>query len=507
MSPEENVLTQEEIEHGLQMMTWQGINAQVKISLTESVFLVGFALALNAPNTLIGVLAAIPFIAQLLQIPSVYLIHRAGKRKNFNIITQIGNRFAIYGMAIIPFIAGIELSLILLVVFVAIQAIFNGIGSPSWNSWLRDLVPQDRLGKFFSVRMALTGIVAIVVSLIGGQFIGQWNTIYGSGSTGGYSILFFFAFVFGMIAVYFTFATPEPKMVIPERHVRFPELVAKPFQDENFRKLMWFSAAWTFSTALASPFFTVYLLSDLHLGLPIVTILISLTSLVSIIFFRFWGRLSDRFSNKSILQVSSPLYILGTVLWTFAPVASVYAVLIPLLILIHLLTGFAAAGVNLASANIGLKLSPKGESTAYLAARGSVVAVAGTGAPLIGGVLGDVLKKYTLSLTIIEDPNGVYPLYSIAGFSFVFLLSAIVGLYALHKLSLVKETGEVDEKIVIDAIVAETRRNVRTLSTVDGLRQTFHIPVSEREGAPKQKRKKKTPIRSTEDETKREKTS
>ena len=504
MSSEDSVLTEEEIEHGLQMMTWQGITSQVRITLTESVFLVGFALALNAPNTLIGILAAIPFIAQLLQIPSVYLIHKAGKRKNFNIVTQIGNRFAIYAMAIIPFISTGEIGLLLLVAFVAVQAVFNGLGSPSWNSWLRDLVPQDRLGGFFSVRMALTGVVAIVVSLIGGQFIGQWDEIHGLQAIEGYSVLFFIAFVFGMVAVYFTMATPEPKMRIPERQTKFTDLVAKPFQDDNFRKLMWFSAAWTFSTTLAAPFFTVYLLSELNLGLPIVTVLISLTSLVSIIFFRFWGRLSDRFSNKSILQVSAPLFIIGTIMWTFTPVARLYSLLIPLLIIIHLITGFAAAGVNLASANIGLKLSPKGESTAYLAARGSVVALAGTGAPLIGGALGDILKRYTLSLTIIEDPNGVYPLYSIAGFSFVFLLSAVFGLYALHKLSLVKETGEVEEKIVIDAIVAETRRNVRTLSTIDGLRSTFHIPVSEREGSNKRRKRRNTIRKMDEDDNKKE---
>ena len=491
MNSEDGMLTKEQIEQGLQMMTWQGIATQVRLTLTESVFLVGFALALGAPNTLIGILAAIPFIAQLLQIPSVYLIHRAGKRKTFNLITQLGNRAAVYGMAIIPFLMGIEYSLILLVLFVAIQAIFNGLGSPSWNSWLRDLVPQDRLGRFFSVRMALTGLVAIVVSLLGGQFIGQWNAVYGANSTVGYTILFYIAFVFGMIAIIFTLQTPEPKMILPEQRIRFSELVAKPFRDDNFRKLMWFSAAWTFSTALASPFFTVYLLADLELGLPFVTILISFTSLVSILFFRFWGRLSDRFSNKSILQVSAPLYIIGTVMWTFASVARIYSLLIPLLFFIHFITGLAAAGVNLASANIGLKLAPKGDSTAYLAARGSIIAVAGSIAPLIGGALGDILSRYTLSLTIIEDATGTYPLYSIAGFSFVFLLSALFGLYALHKLTLVKETGEVEGQIVLDAILAETRRNVKTLSTIDGLRSTFHIPVSERPKSTKRTRKKK----------------
>ena len=60
MNSEDGMLTDEQIEHGLQMMTWLGIATQVRLTLTESVFLVGFALALGAPNTLIGVLAAIP---------------------------------------------------------------------------------------------------------------------------------------------------------------------------------------------------------------------------------------------------------------------------------------------------------------------------------------------------------------------------------------------------------------------------------------------------------------
>jgi MFS family permease len=179
MSSDDDSLTQDQRELGLQKMTWQGITSQVRITLTESVFLVGFAVTvLNAPNTLIGVLAAIPFLAQLLQIPSVYIIHRAGKRKTINVITQLGNRLGILGMALIPYLSVSDVRLFLLVVFVAVQAIFNGIGSPSWNSWLRDLVPVDRLGRFFSVRMAATGLVAIVVSLLGGQFIGLWTDAY-----------------------------------------------------------------------------------------------------------------------------------------------------------------------------------------------------------------------------------------------------------------------------------------------------------------------------------------
>jgi len=498
MSSDDDSLTQDQRELGLRKMTWQGITSQVRITLTESVFLVGFAVTvLNAPNTLIGVLAAIPFLAQLLQIPSVYIIHKAGKRKSVNVATQLGNRLAILGMALIPFFSVLDIRLILLVVFVAVQAIFNGIGSPSWNSWLRDLVPVNQLGRFFSVRMAATGLVAIVVSLLGGQFIGLWTDLYIQDSGIGYSILFFIAFLFGMIAVYFTATTPEPKLIVPDRGQKFSQLVAKPFKDANFKQLIWFSIVWTFSTALVSPFFTVYLLNRAGLQLPAITILVAITQLVSIVFFRFWGRLSDRFSNKSILQVSSPLFIISTLMWTFTAMADFYSMKIPLLVLIHIVSGFSSAGVNLATSNIGLKLAPRGEATSYLASRGSVVALAGGAAPLIGGAAADFFTQYGFRLDLtFTFPGGSFsnfPAYDITGLDFIFIISAIIGFYSLYRLSKIREIGEVDERIVLEAILEETRRNVRTLSTVDGLRQTFHFPVSDRPDSPKKRKRRKVP--------------
>src|SRR5215467_11512875 len=49
--------------------------------LTTGVFLAGFAVALGASNFAIGVLAAVPFVAQLLQIPAVYVIERWRSRR------------------------------------------------------------------------------------------------------------------------------------------------------------------------------------------------------------------------------------------------------------------------------------------------------------------------------------------------------------------------------------------------------------------------------------------
>ena len=50
-------------------------------TLTTGVFLVGFAVALGASNFAIGVLAAVPFCVQLLQMPAVVLVERWRARR------------------------------------------------------------------------------------------------------------------------------------------------------------------------------------------------------------------------------------------------------------------------------------------------------------------------------------------------------------------------------------------------------------------------------------------
>ncbi|MFW9907258.1 MAG: MFS transporter [Candidatus Thorarchaeota archaeon] len=480
----ENSLTPDQTQQALSKMVKQGVAVQVKTTLTEGVFLVGFALLLGAPNIVIGILAAVPSLVQLLQIPAVILVEKIGERRRVNFVTQLGNRLAVLFMALIPFLGSFSGSYLLLVLAVGIQGVFSAIGAPSWNSWLRDLVPDAQLGRFFSRRMALTSFVAIIVSLGGGYFIGEWYSLGAEASMLGYAILFLIAFLAGMLAVYYTSTTPEPKLQFPSVKTKFSELIRRPFDDKNFRNLMWFSVVWTLSTSLAASFFAVYLLGRLGLGLFLATILTALTQMVSIVFFRFWGRLSDKLTNKSILQFSTPLFILGTFLWTFTSVATTYSVVIPLLVIIHLISGFSAAGVNLTSSNIGLKLAPRGQATSYLAARGAFIAVAGTIGPLIGGVLADLFANHTLEFALTwYGLNGevilFLPTYRITGLDFVFILSAIVGIYALHRLAYVTEVGEVEEKIVLDAIIAETRRNVRTLTTIDGLRHTFQVPLSD----------------------------
>jgi hypothetical protein len=61
---------------------------------------------------------------------------------------------------------------------------------------------------------------------------------------------------------------------------------------------------------------------------------------------------------------------------------------------------------------------------------------------------------------------------------FFFALAFLIGLYALHRLAMIKEAGEVEEKIVAQELFTEVRTQVRILSSVEGVRQMVSFPFS-----------------------------
>jgi MFS family permease len=250
-------------------------------------------------------------------------------------------------------------------------------------------------------------------------------------------------------------------------------LIARPFHDVNFKHLLRFLGAWNFALYLATPFFSVYMLKRLEMDLSWVVGLIVLGRLVNIIFLRVWGSLADRISNKSILAVSGPLCLLCILGWTFTTLPELHVLTLPLLVLLHILMGVAMAGITLAMGNISLKLAPLGEGTNYLAAASFVTALAAGIAPMLSGPLVDFFVARRLSWTLTwTGPEGSFIIetLNLQQWDFLFMLSGLLGLYALHRLSMVREVGEIEEKMVLLELVSAFGREVRDFSTVATLR-------------------------------------
>lgn len=474
-------LTEDELQIGFRNVTRDGICSQSMVSLTQGAFLVGFALKLGATNIVIGLLSAIIPLAQLIQIPSIYLVERYRVRRKISVFASTMSRTLLFFMALIPFLFSPQLGLIFLLLALVLNTTIGAISTCSWNSWMHDLVPPDRLGSVFSRRMTLATAVSIPIFVISGFFIDFSKNLFPGFELYGYSILFFLGFVAGIVGIFFLERIPEPRMEPTETRQGFLRQILEPFKDMNFRKLLVFLGVWNFAVNLAAPFFTVYMLTVLGLQMSAVIIFMTLSLLMNIAFLQLWGRFSDRFSNKSVLGVCGPLFIICIFLWTFTAIPGWGVVTVSLLVTIHLLLGISTAGIALASGNIGLKLAPKGQGTAYLAANSFTNSLAAGFAPILGGALADSLAGTELSWTIKwTTPTGelTFQTLNFRQWEFVFIFAVLIGIYSIHRLAMVREHGEVKEEIVVRELMSEVKRGLRSISSAVGLQRLVEFQYS-----------------------------
>lgn len=472
-------LKESEVEKGLKFILFDGVTSHLMGVLTGGVFLVAVALHLGASNFQIGLLAAIPPLVQLVQLPAIFIIEKIKSRKTVSIYSAFTGRLIWFIIAAIPFAFNASAGFSILISCILASSLLAGIGGCAWNSWMRDLVPENRMGSFFSRRLQVAIVLGILVSLLASVLIDRWELIFGSQQIFAYSALFALGASIGLVGVFLLAKVPEKRMAAQK--LNFFKLILKPFKDLNFRRLMLFLASWSFAVNLAAPFFTVYMLKRLELSMSLIVVLSIVSQVCNFTFLGVWGKQADRFSNKSVLAVSCPLFMVSVLAWAFTTLPDKYFLTMPLLFLIHMIMGTAMAGVTIASGNISLKLAPRGEATAYLATNTLVNSFAAGIAPVIGGKFADFFALRNLSVLLQwSGPVKEFTLQTLSfqHWDFFFVFAFMVGFYALHRLSLIKEEGEVDEKIVRSEFIASVKRPLRSLSSGAGLLQVISYPFN-----------------------------
>jgi MFS family permease len=273
---------------------------------------------------------------------------------------------------------------------------------------------------------------------------------------------------------------PEPMMPPRAGPVALRSLLQQPFADANFSRLLLFVGSWQFAINFATPFFTVFIVRQLHFDVSFVMLLSVVSQVANLLALRTWGLLSDRFANKSVLAVCAPTYIVAIVAMAGASQFASRPLIQAWLVLLHIVMGASIAGVTLTSTNIALKLSPKGSATAYVATNAMVTAVAAGTAPIVGGLLADFFAKRQFEILMRwQSPQHIFSLpVTLTAWDFYFLIAGLIGLYAIHRLSLVEEHGEIERREMVNHVIYETRRTIRNISTVAGLRAATDLPAS-----------------------------
>ncbi len=480
-------LTEAEIERGLRLTTYEGIASMGFGSIAGSGFLAAYALALGANNLQIGLLAALPFIVQPLQIPLVLVVERVKNRKLLAVTSWFVAQAIWLPIASIPFFIDVPsaVSISALLGLMALRSVMSTVTNANRNGWIRDLVPSGIRGSYMSRRLSYATVGSIVFGLAASGFVDLWQRSNSpEEAVFGYAIAILFGAIFlGLASPVLLAFTPEPLMQDPvgERPSILGSL-SQPMRDANFRRLLTFLFVRGFITNLALPFFAVYMLQKIGLPLVVVISLTVLSQLFNVLFLRVWGPMADRLGSKAVLSVCTSLLHLVILGWTFTTLPGPHTFTIPLLVALHIFAGVANAGINVATATLGMKLAPERGATAFLTANSLAVNLGAGIAPLIGGYFADFFDVRSFQINvewISPDTATQLPAFSLTGYDFLFLIAFLLGPIALSALGRVHEEGEVETQVVMDELTSNSQEMARVLTAVPGMRFALQIPYSQ----------------------------
>ena len=133
--PKKEELTPKMREIGLDYVIKDGIASQTMATLTGGVFLVALALELGASNFIIGLLASIPALMQLFQLPASYIVEKIRNRKKISFTYSLISRLFLIGLIIVPFLKNTRFGLLVLIITLSLHGIFAAISACSWNTF------------------------------------------------------------------------------------------------------------------------------------------------------------------------------------------------------------------------------------------------------------------------------------------------------------------------------------------------------------------------------------
>jgi MFS family permease len=187
--------------------------------------------------------------------------------------------------------------------------------------------------------------------------------------------------VAGLAGIGFLRCLPNPRR-LRSRGEETPlgETLRAPLRDENYRRLLQFSAAWSFASGFMAPFYMVYMLRELRLSFFVVTVLTAVTTVIMSASQVYWGRLGDHFGTKPVLRIGSYLIALYPAVWLVTSRQRIWP-----LVVAQIIAGFGWSALHVSLGNLTLKLAPERSRPSYLAAFGATSGLAEGVAPLIGG--------------------------------------------------------------------------------------------------------------------------
>lgn len=365
----------------MRLSVTEGALAAAMGTLLSGVFLTGFAMALGASRLQIGILAAVPSVASVVQLVGARLLAAGVNRKRLCLGAVTVSRLCWAALLVIPLlVAGPnDAAVCTLIGLVGVSSVFGSLAGVAWLSWIRDLVPADKRLGFLGFRNQINTVLALGLGVAGAGFLDWWNRTY-PGTMGGFFWVLSAAIACGLVAIPVLNRLTDPGDAPPSpglaAAVAAPSVAAPT---DNFRRLLAFYVAWNLASHLAAPFFAVFLLEKLHLPYWHITSLYALQSLAGLAATGWWTSLGRRIGPRRVVLLATLGEAFFPLCWLFLQPGATWA--LPLVFLFGVFQAPLAVGGH----TLVMRLAPPERASACLATFNATMGLAMACAAVLGG--------------------------------------------------------------------------------------------------------------------------
>ncbi len=403
------------VEGSLRHSLRDGVYFSAMVGGAESYFS-AFAVFLRASTAQIGLLASVPpLLASFMQLVSAWLGRKTGQRRLIIVSGASLQAMALIPLAWLPLLIP-EFAVPALIACAILYYCGPNLASPQWGSLMGDLVPQQRRGRFFALRTRLSSIASFSALIGAGLSLQLFD---GLGLTyWGFVCIFTLALLFRLASAWHLSQMHDPPGHVAALEAPWHLDLWQGLRHTGLLKFSLFHASMQCAVAIASPFFTLYLLRDLQFSYLQFMLNTVASVCVQFLTLNRWGRLSDLFGNRLILITTGLIIPFLPGLWLIST-HFVY------LLGVQMLSGLVWAGFTLSASNFVYDLTPADKRATLMAVHHVIAATA----VFIGASLGAYLGTHLPASLHWGDFtwHWLTPLYGVFAVSMLARLTVAIG--------------------------------------------------------------------------------
>ncbi|MCS7221467.1 MAG: MFS transporter [Anaerolineae bacterium] len=359
-------------------IAWFGVTSGIALN-----FLAVYAVRLGATEIEVGALTSAPALISIFWlIPAAQIVARQRHIMKLLLWTLFTHRLGYLLIALLPW--GVPISWVVpgLVALSALQAFPLGLANIGFSAMLPEAISKERLGRVISVRNALIGATSTLTVLGCGPILAALPAPLN------YQVLFLIAFLASMASLY-TVAQLDipPKRRAPSAVQGLADLV-EGFQhfwaDRRFVFFTLASFVLHWGIYMAAPLFPVYWVHVLGASDSFISLIVTLGNGSSVLGALAMDRVLRQWGNRRVVGFS----MLGLAL---IPILTAMTQTLPPLLVISLLGGLFAAGLNVCLFNALIQVAPDADRERFIAIFSVLANVAVFAAPLSGSWLAEIV--------------------------------------------------------------------------------------------------------------------